>query len=984
MEGGPRLDRRRAHDSDDEGVTAQVCAGYPRPDVTLHSAAAWAGEIFGVAGDVSELGSQQDRNFIIDSALGRRLLKVNNSACSPAEAQAQHAVMRAVGRLGLAVPRPFPTVNGAELEVVGSDEERHVVRLLSFVEGSPLNDWDYLHDGVLSQMGHTVGRISAELATVEHEGLRRDTQWDLRRGTAVADGLLSHVRAQSRRARVAEVLPGIRRRLEGVSAGLPVQALHGDLTDDNLVARREASGQPLITGVIDFGDASYGWRVAELAIACSAVLHHRPEDPFAVLPLIAGFDAEVRLDDAEIEALWPLLTLRGATLVVSGEQQIPIDATNDYAREALEREWHMFAKPASVDCAVATAVIRQHLGRTVERPRRRAAESMLMGDDREVELVSLDCDADDFAPGGWLNGRAEEVRILKAAARRSGVAATRFAEPRLTMVTPIECAPPTNVAISIDVAVESAQALMAPFDADVQVREGVVALKGRQTTVFLQGVEPLCVSSVPAGEPVAVAPDLFRLWWVNGDCGEPPPAFVRPVELAGWQGSVFDPAPLLGHAATGRRQPSSEATLLRRRRSYCELQSHYYDAPPQIERGWREFLIDVHGRHYVDMVNNVTVLGHGHPRIAQAAADQWSRLNTNSRFNYAVVADFTERLLKTLPDSFDTVLLVNSGTEAIDLALRLTAAFTGRRDVMCVAESYHGWSAAADAVSTSVSDNPRAAETRPSWVHVADAPNAYRGTHRGASAGAAYAADAISLLKASADAGRPVGAFIAEPRNGNAGAIEVPPGYLAAVYSAVRAGGGVCISDEVQVGYGRQGDCFWGYMQHDGVVPDVITMAKAMGNGHPIGAVITRQEIAAALADQGTFFSSAGGSTLSSRIGLTVLDVIESEHLQLHAAEMGAYLRESLERLAARHPLVGAIHGRGLYLGLELVRDPVTLEPAAEETAAICSRLLELGVIVQPTGDRQNVLKIKPPLCIARASLDHFVEALDIALTCGW
>jgi 4-aminobutyrate aminotransferase-like enzyme len=242
----------------------------------------------------------------------------------------------------------------------------------------------------------------------------------------------------------------------------------------------------------------------------------------------------------------------------------------------------------------------------------------------------------------------------------------------------------------------------------------------------------------------------------------------------------------------------------------------------------------------------------------------------------------------------------------------------------------------------------------------------------------------VAEIERLATAGTPPGAFLAEPRNGNAGAIEVPPGYLAAVHDAVRRHGGICIDDEVQVGYGRQGDVFWGYQQHDGVLPDVITVAKAMGNGHPLGAVITRREIADALAAQGSFFSSAGGSTLSARIGSEVLAVMADEHLQEHAREVGERLRRRLEALRERHPLIGALHGRGLYQGVELVRDPTTLEPATAETARICDRMLELGVIVQPTGDRQNILKVKPPLCISEGSADAFVDALDRTLTDGW
>ena len=218
---------------------------------------------------------------------------------------------------------------------------------------------------------------------------------------------------------------------------------------------------------------------------------------------------------------------------------------------------------------------------------------------------------------------------------------------------------------------------------------------------------------------------------------------------------------------------------------------------------------------------------------------------------------------------------------------------------------------------------------------------------------------------------------------GNAGGVLLPDGYLAAAYADIRRRGGLCISDEVQVGYGRLGEYFWGAEQQ-GVVPDIITIAKMMGNAYPLGAVITRREIADSLAGEGTFFSSAGGTPVSCVAGIAVLDVIRDEGLQQNARLVGAHLMSRLQELAARHPLIGAVHGLGLYLGIELVRDRESLEPATAETAAICERMLELGVIVQPTSERQNVLKVKPPLCLSIESADYVVDALDEVLSRGW
>ncbi|MDE1992046.1 MAG: aminotransferase class III-fold pyridoxal phosphate-dependent enzyme, partial [Rhizobiaceae bacterium] len=285
-------------------------------------------------------------------------------------------------------------------------------------------------------------------------------------------------------------------------------------------------------------------------------------------------------------------------------------------------------------------------------------------------------------------------------------------------------------------------------------------------------------------------------------------------------------------------------------------------------------------------------------------------------------------------------------------------------------------------VSTSIADNPQALTTRPDWVHPVVSPNTYRGPFRGPDSAPDYVADVTALLQG-IDDGDGLAGFIAEAVYGNAGGVALPRGYLADVYAAVRQRGGLCIADEVQVGYGRLGHHFWGFERQE-VVPDIITIAKGMGNGHPLGAVITTREIASSLQKEGYFFSSAGGSPVSSVVGLTVLDVIRDEALQENARYIGDHLKAGLIALMERFPLIGAVHGMGLYLGVEFVRDHETLTPATEETMAICERLLDLGVIMQPTGDHLNVLKIKPPLCLSTESADFFVKAVEKTLGEGF
>ena len=459
------------------------------------------------------------------------------------------------------------------------------------------------------------------------------------------------------------------------------------------------------------------------------------------------------------------------------------------------------------------------------------------------------------------------------------------------------------------------------------------------------------------------------------------PPLTRAELAAGWLALTRDPRPLLGLPTLDGDRPGRDL-LSRRDASFAQVQEHYYAKPPQIERGWRHFLMSTAGRCYLDMVNNVTVLGHAHPRVADTAARQLRRLNTNSRFNYEAVVEFSERLAATLPDPLDTVFLVNSGSEASDLALRLAMAATGRRDVVAVREAYHGWTYGTDAVSTSIADNPNAPATRPDWVHTVESPNTFRGKYRGADCDR-YAVEAVQQIEELVAAGRAPAAFISETVYGNAGGMALPDHYLQKVYAAVRAGGGLAIADEVQVGYGRLGEWFWGFQQQN-VLPDIVSIAKSTGNGYPLGAVITTRAVADAFRTQGYFFSSTGGSPLSCAIGITVLDVLRDEALQQNAARVGAHLKARLQGLQEKHPIIGTVHGMGLYLGVEMVRNADTLEPAPEETTAICDRMLELGVIIQPTGDHMNILKTKPPLCLDVEGADFYVDALDRVLTEGW
>jgi len=960
-------------------------ASLPGPQVSEAQALQWLAEYYGLGGTLQALGSQQDLNYRVDSARGRFVLKVCRGDYALSELQAQHAGLKYLAEhSAIKVPRVIAANNGEDLLALHANGEAVHVRLLEYIDGQPLTDFDHLGQDVVAGFGRLCGEMDLALAGFDHPGLERTLQWDARHANALINHLLPVISDEQQRAAIGAAAEQAERHLQPLLDKLPVQAIHMDITDDNVVWQRDVQRHWQLQGVIDFGDLVRTWRITDLSVTCAALLHHADGDPFVILPAVKAYHAVNPLHYEELQALWPLIVARAAVLVLSGEQQVSVDPGNTYSRDNLSHEWEIFRVATSVPLALMEAAILTAVGQSLPSVENIQFAPLLPGlVGREFALIDLGVLSPHFEAGNW-EQQGIDQRLLAGAATVHGLAATRYGQYRLSRTRPDSATEPDTFPLHVELHVPPGTDVQAPFAGVLShTADGALRLDGPQFSVRLWGVTPF-------PDPGAAMDHGQRIGKVSGPllvqlCRAAEldaPLFCTPSRALAWQALCPSPATLLGLACDAEPELDAQTLLARRDASFARTQKHYYVDPPRIERGWRNHLIDMHGRSYLDMLNNVAVLGHGHPRMAAVAARQWSLLNTNSRFNYAAVAEFSERLLKLAPKGMDRVFLVNSGSEANDLAIRLAWAYSGGRDMISVLEAYHGWTVGADAVSTSIADNPKALESRPDWVHPVTAPNTYRGEFRGPDSAPDYVRSVEHHLRKLAEQKRQLAGFICEPVYGNAGGISLPAGYLQKVYALVRAQGGVCIADEVQVGYGRMGKFFWGF-EDQGVVPDIITMAKGMGNGQPLGAVITRREIAEALEAEGYFFSSAGGSPVSCQIGMAVLDVMAEEKLWENAQVVGGHFKARLEALIDKHPLVGAVHGSGFYLGLELIRNRQTLEPATAETALLCDRLRELGIFMQPTGDDLNILKIKPPMVTSRQSVDFFVDMLDRVLTEG-
>jgi len=426
-----------------------------------------------------------------------------------------------------------------------------------------------------------------------------------------------------------------------------------------------------------------------------------------------------------------------------------------------------------------------------------------------------------------------------------------------------------------------------------------------------------------------------------------------------------------------RARPTREQLLNSRRELVGPSLGVSYQSPLHIVCGSRQYLYDADGRRYLDCVNNVAHVGHSHPRVVRAAAEQMELLNTNTRYLNELMIEYARRLTATLPEPLRVVYLVCSGSEANELALRLARAHTGREEVIVEDAAYHGNTTALIEISPYKFEGPGGRGCAP-HVQKVPMPDVYRGVYRDSDAGSRYARHVADAARLS----RGLAAFFCESAISCGGQIILPPGYLREAYAAAREVGGVCVADEVQTGFGRAGEYFWAF-ESQGVVPDIITLGKPIGNGHPLGAVVTTPEIAKSFANGMEYFNTFGGNPVSCAVGLAVLDVIRDEELQENAREVGQYFMDALRKLGEKHRLIGDVRGLGLFIGVELVRDRQTLEPAGTEASAIIERMKSRGVLLSTDGPFHNVLKIKPPIVFSKADAHLVVSELDPVLAEG-
>jgi 4-aminobutyrate aminotransferase-like enzyme/Ser/Thr protein kinase RdoA (MazF antagonist) len=425
---------------------------------------------------------------------------------------------------------------------------------------------------------------------------------------------------------------------------------------------------------------------------------------------------------------------------------------------------------------------------------------------------------------------------------------------------------------------------------------------------------------------------------------------------------------------------AKETIINYRKKHLGKTLSLSYETPLKMVRGQGAYLYDEQGTPYLDMVNNVCHVGHCHPKVVSAGQQQLAKLNTNTRYLHDNIVNYTDKLLATMPEELSVCMLVNSGSEANELAFRLARCYTKSKELIVVDGAYHGNTNACIEASPYKFNGP-GGEGEQAYVHTVTLPDPYRGEFLGNTLDSAqgYAHSVQETIEKLQQSGKKPGAFICESLQGVAGQIIMPVGYLSTVYHHVRSAGGVCIADEVQVGFGRVGSHMWAFETQE-VVPDIVTLGKPIGNGHPMAAVITTQAIADAFVTGMEYFNTFGGNPVSCAIGLAVLDVIEQEDLIEHAKSVGSYFQDKLRNLQDKFDLIGDVRGLGLFIGVELVEDRITKCPATEKTSWLVEFFKQHQILMSTEGRFYNILKIKPPMAFTTNDADKFLKILELGL----
>jgi 4-aminobutyrate aminotransferase-like enzyme/Ser/Thr protein kinase RdoA (MazF antagonist) len=1008
------------------------------PGFTFDEAIRFAKQIFNMECIASPLPSERDQNFLLQAESGKRfVLKIANATEERVMLEAQNQVMEHVVKYVSFCPRILQTTNGEEITTVkAQDGKNHFVRLVTYLPGTPLGNVKHHSDELLYDLGYKIGQLTNALSDFDHPALHRNFHWDLANGLDIVRENGKLIQNKTLRKTILELASNFEQNIAPILPGLPVSIIYNDGNDYNLLAgggENPYTKNRGIVGLIDFGDMVYSYTVGDLAVAIAYASLGKPDPLETAAQIVKGYHAVHHLTEVELRVLFGLITMRLCMSVCIGAEQQASQPDNDYLSISQTPIHETLPDLATIHPRFAEAIFRNACGLTpfpaslkivdwlTSHPGEFASPLALDLRAGPVAILDLSISSPLLDSDPVKNTQPCLAPRIQAAIAEAGtqVGIGRYDEARYLYIAPAFATGKAitdeyrTIHLGIDLFAPAGTPIYAPLAGTVyasannnapQDYSPVIILEhkseehptfytlyGHLSRGSLNGIK--LGQSIKKGEKLAAigepeanggwTPHLhFQVITDLLELGTDFPGVARPSQRKVWLSLCPDPNLILG--IPPEKFPPCESnvaeTLANRRQRLGRNLSISYRQPLKIVRGWKQYLFDNEGRRYLDSYNNVAHVGHNHPRVVAAARRQMGVLNTNTRYLHDTILHYADKLTSLLPEPLGVCYFVNSGSEANELALRLARTYTGQREMIVLEAAYHGNTNTLIDISPYKHNGPGGRGT-PDWVHIAPIPDDYRGAYKrdDPEAGTKYARYVLEITERLKAQGHGLAGFIAESLPSVGGQIVMPPGYLKDVYHYVRAVGGLCIVDDVQTGFGRVGMHFWGF-EMQGVRPDIVVLGKPIGNGHPLGAVITTPQIADAFNNGMEYFTTFGGNPVSCAVGLEVLNVVLEENLQEHARRVGERMLTGLRPFVERFPLVGDVRGLGLFLGVELVRDRETLEPATEEAAYVMNRMREHGILLGVDGPYHNVLKIRPPMPFDEGNADSLVSTMELVL----
>lgn len=979
---------------------------------------------YGIDAKITTLAGDEDFNYKIEDVTSNTyVLKITSKSVSFVEFQSQLLNHLASRNLTFETPKCIPNKQQKSYFQLEIEGQTYVIRLLSWVAGRLWIDINPKTPALRYELGTHSGTMTDALASFQTEKNPAFDQWHLEKSLWTKDAIELFSSSEK------EIVSHFQQLFESqlpLYNTLRKSVIHGDINDFNILLSSNKKA-PTITGFIDFGDAHYTQTINELAITIAYGVMHCPNPLEAACEIVAGFHSTSPILDKELEMLFALVAMRWITTVTMAAKRRNEEGQNDYHFVSESAAWDCLTKWYKIHPNFAWYAFRNACGKAAH-PKSEAFKNWALEQSVDFNALFPEIKVDGIhlldlkVSSQWLGNKASfndlENFSFKIAQLQqefpSKLIAGGYIEPRplytantyeregnqgnenRTVHLGVDFWLPAGTAVQ---SIFEGKVFAAVDDAGYKEYGGLVILEHKTRNLsFFSLYGHLSVESAlkhkkgdwikkgdllgNLGTPVengSWSPHLhFQLMLDIFDYEIDFPGVCFSSEMELWKSVCPDPNLLFKNKDLTTKYDPLETDLIDFRKKHLgKSLSLSYSQPLHIVRGDGVHLIDSLGRKYLDTVNNVAHVGHEHPVVVRAVQTQTALLNTNTRYLHPAINAYAKALLKKLPPELSVLHFVNSGSEANELALRMAKTITNSNQFIALESGYHGNTNLTIDVSSYKFDRA-GGRGRPASTHLLPSPDTFRGPYRDEDATQKHLAHAKEILDHLTQQNLKPAGLIAESILSCAGQIVPPKDYFNGLYRLVREAGGLCIADEVQTGFGRVGKSFWAFELFE-VIPDIVTMGKPAGNGHPLAVVACTEAVAAAFDNGMEFFNTFGGNPVSCRVGKAVLDVIDDENLQENAQKTGDFLKSELHRLQKLHPIIGQVRGEGLFLGVELV--DAALNPLPEQTEYLIDRMRDHQILMSLDGPDHNVIKIKPPLCFSEEDARYLIHYLDKILS---